>query len=153
LMIDIDHFKRYNDHYGHPQGDECLRQVAQAIQALVHRPADAFARFGGEEFVALLPDTDETGARHVAQQIVSCVAGRMIPHAQSLVVPYVTVSVGASTVVWPVDAAVVQGQHQARAPGWRAADLMRCADKALYAAKHAGRGCSRFTPLTALEGG
>jgi diguanylate cyclase (GGDEF)-like protein len=153
LMIDIDHFKRYNDHYGHPQGDDCLRQVAQTIQALVHRPADAFARVGGEEFVALLPDTDEAGARYVAQRIVEAVAARMIPHAHSLVVPYVTVSVGGSTVVWPADAAAGPGQRPGRTPLWRSADLLQCADKALYAAKHAGRGCCRFALLSDLESG
>jgi diguanylate cyclase (GGDEF)-like protein len=153
MMIDIDHFKRYNDHYGHPQGDECLKQVAQTIQALVHRPADVFARIGGEEFVALLPDTDEAGARFVAQRVVEAVAACMIPHAQSLVVPYVTVSVGASTVVWPSDAGAGTGQRVAQIPAWRAAALMQCADKALYEAKHAGRSCSRFAPCNGQESG
>jgi diguanylate cyclase (GGDEF)-like protein len=153
LMIDIDHFKLYNDHYGHPQGDDCLRQVAQTVATLVQRPADAFARVGGEEFVALLPDTDEHGARYVAQRIVEGVAAAMIPHASSPVAPYVSVSVGGSTITWPAGAAAGHVLRPTTEPVWRSSDLMQCADKALYAAKHAGRGCSRIIALPDANAG
>lgn len=144
LMVDIDHFKLYNDSYGHQQGDDCLRAVAQAIMSLVQRPADAVARVGGEEFVILLPETDMTGAGHVAHRIVEGVAERMIPHQASPVSPHVSVSVGASTVHLGADhepAAVPQGAR------WRAPDLVLCADRALYEAKRSGRGRWCFQAL------
>ncbi|HET6787527.1 MAG TPA: diguanylate cyclase [Aquabacterium sp.] len=140
LMVDIDHFKLYNDHYGHQQGDDCLRVVAQTLQGLVQRPADTVARVGGEEFVILLPETDAAGAIHVAQRIVTGIAARHIPHDGSPASPVVTVSVGATTVRLGTDAGGV-------APSFRAPELVLSADQALYAAKHAGRNCSRFLAL------
>lgn len=137
LMVDIDHFKLFNDHHGHQQGDVCLKVVAQTMMSLVNRPADIVARFGGEEFVVLLPDTCESGARHVADMLVQGVAQRCIAHGASPTAAHVTVSVGGST--WP-----------APAPGSRPtqpADLLGCADAALYEAKRAGRACWRFSPL------
>jgi diguanylate cyclase (GGDEF)-like protein len=144
LMVDIDHFKLYNDHYGHQQGDDCLRAVAQAIMSLVQRPADAVARVGGEEFVILLPETDMTGASHVAQRIVEGVARQLIPHAASLVAPHVSVSVGVSTAHLTPEAHALNGGGAEPAARPQASDLVLCADKALYEAKHAGRGCWRF---------
>lgn len=140
LMVDIDHFKLYNDHYGHQQGDDCLRVVAQTLQGLVQRPADTVARVGGEEFVILLPETDAAGAIHVAQRIVSGIAAKHLPHEASPVSGMVTVSVGATTVRLGADAGGM-------VPNFRPPELVLSADQALYAAKHAGRNCSRFLAL------
>jgi diguanylate cyclase (GGDEF)-like protein len=138
LMVDIDHFKLYNDHYGHQQGDVCLKAVAQTIQELVQRPADAVARFGGEEFVVLLPETDAVGANYVARRIVEGVLAQQLPHARSPVAPHVSVSIGASTAVMALEHAEPHAAHARLC----SADLMLCADRALYEAKRGGRnGC------------
>ncbi len=133
LMIDVDHFKRYNDHYGHPAGDSCLRAVASAIQGLPNRPADQVARYGGEEFAMLLPDTELAGAAHLAQRVVETVAALRIVHEGSPLNLVVTVSVGVATAHSHVDGANIPASAQA---------LLGAADQALYAAKAAGRGRS-----------
>ena len=97
LMIDVDHFKAYNDHYGHTQGDDCLAAVGRVLERCMKRPGDFIARYGGEEFVLLLPDTDQRGARHVAQRCCDEIAGAQIPHVVSEVTPHITVSVGTAT--------------------------------------------------------
>ena len=125
LVIDIDFFKKYNDHYGHPAGDECLKAVARAIDDLCLRPGDLACRWGGEEFFVLLPATDQAGADHLAAALVRAVRQLRLPHAASAVAESVTVSVGA--------AAVQPGpEHQ---PG----ELVEHADRALYRAKQEGR--------------
>lgn len=124
LMADVDRFKAYNDTYGHPSGDEVLKQVASALRRATRRPADFVARYGGEEFTAVLPATELEGALKVAQSFRAAVADDAVPHTGSTF-GVVTVSVGVA-VVWP------------RAEDARA-DLLRMADEALYAAKGAGR--------------
>jgi diguanylate cyclase (GGDEF)-like protein/PAS domain S-box-containing protein len=99
VVIDIDYFKQYNDHYGHVQGDECLRRVAQALDAGAFRTRDLCARFGGEEFVLLLPATDETAARNVAERCRKLLTQKEIAHARSGVGRLVTVSMGVGTIV------------------------------------------------------
>jgi len=94
LLVDIDHFKAYNDHYGHISGDACLRQVAQVLQSCLHRPSDLVARYGGEEFVVVLPNTDWDGAAYVAERIQRGVFDRNRPHAASKVSDRITVSMG-----------------------------------------------------------
>ncbi|OGO36962.1 MAG: diguanylate cyclase response regulator [Chloroflexi bacterium RBG_16_57_8] len=125
LLMDIDFFKAYNDHYGHPAGDDCLRRLAQGMAEVVLRPADLLARYGGEEFVMLLPETDADGALSVANRVQKTVSQLAIPHAYSTVVGQITLSTGAATLV----------PTEALAPG----DLIRCADELLYAAKRRGR--------------
>jgi diguanylate cyclase (GGDEF)-like protein len=125
LMIDIDYFKAYNDHYGHPLGDQCLRDVAAVLRRVVRRPRDRLARYGGEEFVVLLPGTPLPGVVGVGREILEQVRRLGVPHAASQTGAVVTVSVGAASLV----------------PG-RAEDgaaLLRQSDEALYAAKGAGR--------------
>ncbi len=125
LMIDIDHFKRYNDSYGHLQGDDCLRDVARAFAELVHRGGDFVARYGGEEFVCVLAETDAQGAQIVAERLLAAVSDLNIPHETSPVAPRVTVSIGYCT------ASSVSGHS------WE--QLIDCADRNLYRAKQAGR--------------
>jgi diguanylate cyclase (GGDEF)-like protein len=128
-LLDIDAFKQYNDHYGHPAGDRALRAVARAAGAGLRRPADLAARYGGEEVVLLLPDTDATQARHVVDGILKAIFELQLAHAASAVAPWLTVSVGGATL----------GEH---GPGQRpetAAELFEAADVQLYRAKHGGR--------------
>jgi diguanylate cyclase (GGDEF)-like protein len=126
VMVDVDYFKRYNDHYGHQAGDDCLSRLASVFKECVRRPTDLVARYGGEEFVCLLPDTDLAGARHVAEQICVQVQRVAIPHAKSQLGSTVSVSLGVATS--PVGPAT-----------GRSADLLREADAQLYLAKSRGR--------------
>lgn len=125
LMIDVDHFKLYNDHYGHPAGDDCLVKITDAIKSCLHRPGDLLARYGGEEFVVLLPDTDHTGIKTVAAAIVEKVQQLQLKHEASPTLPIATVSIGASSCE--------------RTAGFSLSQLIREADKALYLAKRNGR--------------
>jgi len=125
LVIDIDYFKQYNDHYGHVQGDECLRRVAQALDTCASRTRDLCARFGGEEFVLLLPATDEDAARNVAERCRKLLVHKEIPHARSGVGRAVTVSMGVGT--------IVPGAHDDRNV------FLDRVDRRLYQAKSAGR--------------
>lgn len=99
VVIDIDYFKQYNDRYGHVQGDECLRRVAEAMDGGASRARDLCARLGGEEFVLLLPATDEEAARNVAERCRKLLAQKALPHASSGVGRVVTVSMGVGTIV------------------------------------------------------
>lgn len=152
LMVDVDHFKRFNDHYGHPAGDGCLRAVASALGGASFRPADHVARYGGEEFVVLLPDTDADGACRMAERVLQAVAELALPHADSPTAPQLTVSVGVATVQPGSLAAGALGPSADARPDTpdgaamgsateppEHADLVARADRALYAAKHAGR--------------
>ncbi len=140
-LIDVDHFKRYNDRYGHGAGDDCLRRVAQALRGELKRPSDLLARYGGEEFVVLLPDTHAAGAALLGQQLAEAVARLGIPHAGSDVAPGVTVSVGVCTKPQGLPA----GDARFTPTG-----LLKAADEQLYAAKTGGRNQLRSTVLTAL---
>jgi len=124
LLIDADHFKRYNDTYGHVRGDSCLKQIADAALDVVLRPGDLVARYGGEEFAVVLPGTDEIGAKAVAEDICQAVRNRRLPH-EGNAPGIVTVSVGCATVV-PMRGKTPQ-------------DLIESADQALYRAKGRGR--------------
>jgi len=129
-IIDVDFFKRYNDHYGHQAGDACLRRVAQALARTLKRPADMLARYGGEEFACILPETASEGALEVGKQLEACVRAERIPHADSTVHGSVTVSVGV---------AVRQGGGDDTI-----AHLLADADQQLYRAKAEGRGQACF---------
>ncbi|HEY0585663.1 MAG TPA: diguanylate cyclase [Pseudoduganella sp.] len=124
-LVDVDHFKLYNDQYGHQLGDECLRAVAQALAQCTRRPGELVARYGGEEFVVLLPNSCEDEVRRYGSWICQHVAGLQLPHAASPVAPQVTISVGLCSAAPDTDATP--------------AGLLEVADKALYEAKRAGR--------------
>ena len=132
LLCDVDHFKLYNDRYGHRAGDECLKTVAGSITQCL-RSDDLVARYGGEEFAVVLPHTPHARAVRMADQIRSTLAAIAVPHAASPVCGYVTMSVG---VAWKVP------QKQ---DGPEAGALIEEADRNLYLAKHRGR--NRVSPL------
>jgi diguanylate cyclase (GGDEF)-like protein len=124
-MIDVDHFKPYNDSRGHAAGDACLTLIAQGIAEALHRPEDTVSRYGGEEFVCVLPNTDPDGAARVAERIQAAIRALAIPHGASPTAPHVTLSLGlATTIPGP------EGTAQA---------LLAAADGALYRAKAEGR--------------
>lgn len=135
LMMDVDHFKLYNDHYGHGAGDECLLAVAQALGAVVKRAGDMTARYGGEEFVVVLPDTNQEQAMSVASNLCRAVAGMQRPHATSLVSDVVTISIGAATLVPTASSDLAQ--------------LLSSADAMLYQSKSSGRNTYRGQALAA----
>jgi diguanylate cyclase (GGDEF)-like protein len=128
LVIDVDYFKAFNDHYGHPAGDECLRLVAALTARTLRRPPDTAARFGGEEFVALLPGTSALAAMEVAERVRCAIMESGVLH-QASVFGCVTVSIGAASL----------SPH----PGSEAQMLIDLADKALYRAKDSGRNTVR----------
>jgi diguanylate cyclase (GGDEF)-like protein len=125
IMCDIDHFKAYNDSYGHLAGDDCLRRVAGLMCTILERPADLVARFGGEEFICVLPETGLSGSMVIAEKLRGSVESMEIPHQYSPVAPMLTVSLGVATAV-PHDEIT-------------SSDLISCADKQLYLAKQGGR--------------
>lgn len=98
VMVDIDYFKQYNDHYGHLQGDYCLKMVARALGRAVHRTHDFLARFGGEEFVLILPETDVVAAQEIAQRCHDAIRQEWIPHERSMSGKVLTVSIGVGTI-------------------------------------------------------
>lgn len=125
IMMDIDHFKLFNDNYGHAGGDDCLIQIADAISNAVKRPQDLVARFGGEEFVCVLPDTDNEGLQVVGDAILDAVRLLKIPHLFSKTTDILTLSLGGVSVT-PDRESSPQG-------------LIEAADKMLYQAKDTGR--------------
>jgi diguanylate cyclase (GGDEF)-like protein len=127
IMIDVDHFKQFNDTYGHGAGDSCLKKVTQAAEGALQRPADIVARYGGEEFVALLPDTTFDGALSVAEGIRAAVTALDIEHSASAAASHVTVSLGVACMV--------------PEPDKEPSVLVEAADSQLYAAKSGGRNC------------
>ncbi|WP_158972742.1 diguanylate cyclase [Paraglaciecola sp. L3A3] len=124
LMIDVDWFKRFNDTYGHLQGDDCLKLVAKTIKQIVKRPTDIAIRFGGEEFLCFLPETDLTGAKYLAKVLLESIAKLGIPHQESSF-NKVTISVGIYTLL--PNSNLTQR------------DILDYADQALYKAKQFGR--------------
>jgi diguanylate cyclase (GGDEF)-like protein len=154
LMVDVDHFKPFNDRYGHPAGDTCLRTVAQTLVRTTLRPADMVARYGGEEFVMLLPQTARGGAQQMASRVLHAVETLAITHETSRTSRHLTVSIGV-------------GCYDHESHGWmppsaesRCADLhvacspmnlLHAADKALYSAKHGGRAQARMLDIAEVD--
>jgi len=125
VMIDIDFFKHYNDHYGHIGGDTCLKRVAQALKKGATRPRDFLARYGGEEFALVLPETDENGAEAVAVRCRDALDAEHIAHESSPIAKAVTVSIGVGTIVPSSDGGPVS--------------FIEGVDRSLYRAKQTGR--------------
>jgi diguanylate cyclase (GGDEF)-like protein len=124
MMLDIDFFKKYNDTYGHSKGDVCLKAVAKALSETA-RADDCVIRYGGEEFVILLPNTDEAGVGITAERLLECIRALRIPHKNSDIAEYVTISIGATTVK-------VKLNHHYM-------NYIKRADEALYMSKNTGR--------------
>lgn len=129
IMLDIDSFKAYNDFYGHLAGDECLIGITQALERVIKRPTDLLARFGGEEFVILLPNTHETGAITLSQEIQGLVESLAIPHQKTIVQGKNTITVSLGIASFIPD------------PDYLPETLVALADQALYQAKDQGRNC------------
>ena len=128
VMIDIDHFKMYNDTYGHVQGDRTLRQVAKILLATMRRPTDRVMRYGGEEFIVILPNTDVLGGLQVAEQLRLAVQAMGLEHKSSPVAPLLTISAGIASAFPQADQSMI--------------NLIAAADNALYEAKGQGRNRS-----------
>lgn len=127
IMLDIDYFKQYNDHYGHIQGDHCLKQVATTLNTAATRSRDFFGRFGGEEFILVLPETNEKSALTVAERCRSLIFKEQIPHAKSGVGQLLTISLGVSTII---------PSHKDEPM-----KFIEEVDRRLYQAKQKGRNC------------
>lgn len=127
IMINIDYFKQYNDQYGHIQGDECLKSVGKVLSTAASRARDFFARFGGEEFVLVLPETDEASAKKIAERCRSLIFKEQIPHEKSQVSHVLTISLGVGTMI---------PSHKDEALAF-----IKVVDKRLYQAKQKGRNC------------
>jgi len=127
IMLDLDHFKRYNDHYGHQAGDACLQSVSRALSECLRRPYDTIARYGGEEFVCLMPNTGLEGATIIAKKMESIVRSLQIEHLGCDADQVVTISLGVASIM-----PTAQGN-------W--GRLIKSADQQLYEAKRAGRAC------------
>lgn len=125
ILIDIDHFKEYNDNYGHVEGDACLRRLAHLLQYSIHRPTDSVARYGGEEFMIILPGTDEKGAMNVAQLIKDKLQKLNIPHSNASESRQLTISQGVASCTPTVSE--------------NPETILMAADRALYEAKRRGR--------------
>ena len=131
LMLDVDFFKEYNDTYGHEQGDACIKAVAKVLTDRITRKNDFVIRYGGDEFIVVLPNTDEIGARQIAQNLLENMRKLNLPHAKNVAVPYVSVSIGITT-------CKVSYTHS-----WE--DYLKRADDALYMSKQNGRNQYSFS--------
>lgn len=134
LMIDIDHFKSYNDNYGHMAGDDCLKKFAAKLSGLARRPGDYVARYGGEEFVFILTDTDPLGAKEYAEMVLNAVDEMKIPHEYSDTASIITASIGVATAIPREDTTPEL--------------LLDAADRALYASKNGGRNRISISEFT-----
>lgn len=134
ILLDIDHFKLYNDEYGHQAGDNCLEKVAKALAESVNSPTDLVARFGGEEFVIILGKSDSERALNIAEQVKENVGNLKIPHVKSLTSKYLTISIGVATIF--ANSGTTENQ------------LIKAADDSLYRAKKTGRNKIELVDLT-----
>jgi len=126
IMSDLDHFKGYNDNYGHAAGDDCLRRVSRGLKNMLQRPADLLARYGGEEFAVILPETDYNGAIYIAAMLIKGIGDLNISYSHSPVAVHVTISIGVATSIAGINCDTPQ-------------QLIEAADFMLYAAKENGR--------------
>lgn len=136
IMFDVDHFKRFNDRYGHAAGDRCLQQIAAAAKEVVSRPSDVLVRYGGEEFALVLPGTASDGARQLGERLCRSVEALQLPDASAQEGAWVTVSAGVASVDTITPEVHVHGVER----------LVKCADEALYMAKAGGRNQTAYQP-------
>jgi diguanylate cyclase (GGDEF)-like protein len=132
-MIDVDHFKKYNDTYGHLKGDECLVAIAKEIKQNTRKPRDVVSRFGGEEFIMILPETDINGAVFVAKTLIEAIENLNIAHQSSPISKRATLSIGL--------ASIVPNENM------NMDIFLKMADDALYEAKNDGRNCFKIYNL------
>ena len=153
LMIDIDHFKRYNDTHGHLAGDDCLRRIAEEMRQRVIRPGDLVARYGGEEFAVILPRTDRIGAQMVARELLESVRRLDMATGASGLPEHLSLSIGVCTFKRNHDPLSGREPATGRDPmaAARPEQLVAGADRALYAAKDQGRGCIVARPFDPNE--
>ncbi|ART62265.1 GGDEF domain-containing protein [Kushneria marisflavi] len=137
LMFDVDHFKHFNDRYGHAEGDRCLQRVALAARKVISRSSDLLVRYGGEEFVIVLPDTDEAGAKHLGDQLRAAIERLKVPHEALGKEAFVTISVGVSSIEY-----MMPGIHACSGM-----TLLKRADEAMYQAKLNGRNQMVYHPF------
>ncbi len=133
IMFDIDHFKEYNDYYGHVMGDECLRQIGAVLSSCISRSVDLAARYGGDEFACILPDTDLKDALKIAEKIRKSINSLKIEHKKSIVANYLTISMGVLTVNYSSVKSITE--------------IIDSVDKLLYKAKDAGRNRIEYGEL------
>jgi diguanylate cyclase (GGDEF)-like protein/PAS domain S-box-containing protein len=138
ILMDVDHFKQFNDSYGHLAGDRCLQMVCGALKAVVGRGNDIIARYGGDELIAILPGTDKDGAINLAERMKQAIEALVIPHAASATATHVTISLGVVTVSSGDD---LTSQEQ----------LVNLADTALYRAKEEGRNRCKFLAQNLIQ--
>ena len=142
LLLDLDHFKGLNDHYGHQVGDDCLRAIAVVVMDSAKRPVDVAARYGGEELAVILPGTDQAGASAVAERIRQAIEALELPNPANLEGgERVTASIGAATALSRIGGTNAMPQA-----------LLLAADSALYKAKEEGRNCVRSTMVLVPPG-
>jgi diguanylate cyclase (GGDEF)-like protein len=139
IMVDIDCFKAYNDTYGHLKGDDCLKKVAGTLEKALKRPKDFLCRYGGEEFIAVLPNTDEKGVLEVANRFLSEIKNLKIKHESSSASKHVTLSIGVATI--------------RPEKSEKTTSFVSDVDQALYAAKQAGRNCVKVAGCNSKNGG
>lgn len=149
-LIDIDEFKKYNDHFGHIEGDTCIKNIATAINACSRRPGDLSARYGGEEFALILPHTDVQGAKILLNGLLKSIQDLQITHSPSAQYEMVTISIGYSTIIPPKNALATNNYT---ATDIYNNDVIQTADNALYESKQNGRNCIIYTPtkMTTLK--
>ncbi|MDV7103616.1 diguanylate cyclase [Vibrio sp. TH_r3] len=139
-ILDIDQFKKYNDHFGHLEGDECIRIIASTLEKHVRRPADFVARYGGEEFALILPNIDSNGAQVFLNELLKSITDLSIVHAPSSIYDVVTISIGFSSCLCCSDELDIKSFD-----GWA---LVDSADSALYESKQNGRNKVTYKPVT-----
>lgn len=138
ILCDVDYFKRYNDCWGHLRGDDCLKQMVNLLTQTINRPSDLVARYGGEEFALVLPNTSQAGANHLAAQVQQAIAAAAIPHPDSPLGSYLTISLGVASMV--------------PSPDYEPTRLITHADAALYLAKEQGRNRCVSLPSSSFSG-
>lgn len=145
-LIDIDEFKKYNDYFGHVEGDDCIKNIATAIGSSSRRPGDLAARYGGEEFSLILPHTDQQGASVLLKGLLKSIQDLKISHSPEAQYDAVTISIGYST-IFPKEKNFLNKYNYADAYN---SEVIQAADNALYESKQNGRNCITYKPIDTI---